>query len=283
MADPHALGALAGRGLLAIACAAALFVGVRLWRGSKPEEPRAWLALRLVATVAVIGFAVAVDVFQLEQPAGGLSDLAVLSTITLLGAVFLLDVPLHLAYPQRADVMESHAWLPWGIVGLPLLGLGYLLVAWPGRAPVTFAEASGDESLMATRMAWSGRYDVVEDAAMWFLVASLVAAIVALLLIQGYRALRGSPGPRVVARRMIAQAALGPLAWLVASGVLAVVGMAGVSSAAPALSFASGLLFEPGLPASFLLWGPLLWGRDLLRGQPAPVEQAGAARAANPS
>lgn len=281
MVDPHAAGALAGYGLLAIACASAVYVGARLRRGSS-RKPARWLAIRLVATVGLVGFAAAVSAFGLERPAGGLSDLAVLSGFVLFSAVFLLDVPIHLSHPERSGVTETRRWLPWGIVALPVLGLAYVLVAWPGRAPVSFAEARGDESLMRTRMAWSNRYDVVEDAAMWFLVASLVVAILALLLIQGWRALRGSGEVRRTARRMLAQASLGPAIWLVLVAGLVLLGVVGVSSASPALSFASGLLFEPGLPATFLLLGPLLWGRDLLRGSTATAPRS-AGRAANAS
>lgn len=282
MPDPHAMGGLAGQGLLAIACVAAVVVASRLHRETD-RQASTWLAWRLAGTVLLVAFAVAVNVFELEQPAGGASDLFVLSAFVLFGAVLLLDVPFHLAHPDRAGLLDDHPWLAYGIVGSPLVGLGYVLFAWPGRAPVTFAEARGDESLMAERMAWSNRYDVVEDAAIFLLVATIALAALALVTIQGWRALRGSRRTRHLARRMLAQAAVGPLVWLVGVGLIAALGMLGVSSLSPALAFASGLLIEPGVPASFLLLGPLLWGRDVLEGEAHRRATAEPSPSANPS
>jgi len=269
MVDAGTVGAVTGYGLLALACAAALWVAARLRSGDGWREPREWLAVRLVGTVALVALAAAVEVGSFEQPSGSVSDLFVMAVFALAGAVFLVDLPFHLSHPRALGPVRDRPWLPWSVLAVPLTGLVFVLFAWPGRAPVTFQQGTEDPALMSQWRAWSARYDLVEDTAMWFLVASLALAIGALVLVQGWRAVRGDPAERGRARRMLGQAFVGPAAWALAAGLVAAIAAAGVSSLATPLSFASGLLFEPGLPASFLLLGPLLWARDeLAHGRP---------------
>lgn len=206
-----------------------------------------------------------------------------LSAFALAGAVFLIDVPLHLSYPELVEALDDREGLAWGVLAVPLVGLAYVVFAWPGQPPVTLEQGTQDPAVMAQWKAWSSHYDLVEDAAMWFLVASLGLAVVSLVFVQSWRALRSAGEPRRWARRMLGQAFAGPAAWLLAAGLVAGVAMLGVSSLASPLAFASGLLFEPGLPASFLLLGPMLWARDLLESRPASDASGEARPGANPS
>lgn len=81
---------------------------------------------------------------------------------------------------------------------------------------------------------------------------------------------------------MLAHSA-GPLVWLLASGLMAATAAAGVPSSAAPLSWASGLLFEPALPASLLLLGPLGWGLDLQRSPGGSAAEGSSRRLPNAS
>lgn len=263
MPDAHALGGYAGQAIFAGVCLAAFVVGVRLLRGSRRRGPSLWLGLHLTATAALVAFAIAGEAVGLDEPIGSWSDRVYLSLLALGAGVFLLHLPFAWSYPRQrpAEHEALVAGLPWIA---PVFGALYVFLAWPGPEPAE-ASLAPARTAEAMRQAWFNRYDVLEDGALWLVMACLVVGVLAALSSLAYRALRRSGSVAQCARRMLAQALAPVGAWLVASAVL--VSLAMLAPGGPvgsAVAFGFEVLWDGGVPFALALVGPVLWGLDLL-------------------
>lgn len=264
------LAAWTGRAWLALVAAGAVLVGARLLRGTRFEETRAWLGLRLLASAGLIAVLAGLSLGGLDTPRGSWHQLAGFALGVAGASLYLLDLPFAVAQTREDTELGLASWGALVPLLLPVGFLGYAWMHWPStslapaRTPVT--EWAG----------WPG-YDAVEDAAGFLAAGCILLAALLVTLTLAYRSLSGSAGVRRRARRMLAQAWGPVLVWIGALGLVWIGLSIQDPPASSALVFAQELLLDGPVAFSLTILGPLRWGLE--RASASPVMAPGRAGA----